>query len=120
MPGGGGSRIRPTKKTKNAFRPVPVRKSTFPVTRYTPLKDRVTPDFPPSVGVFCREEKRREIGLKGKGGVALEVPEASQEKFLPKMDRATQRCSSYARTKHATLCHYEPDARNSLHLQHKE
>ena len=75
------------------------------MSRYTPLKDRVAPVFPPSVavvfGVLCREGKRREIGW----GVALEVPEVSQEHFLPKTDRATRGCSSYTHTNRATLCH---------------
>ena len=76
------------------------------MSRYTPLKDRVPPVFPPPValvfGVFCREEKRREIGG---GGVALEVPEVSQENVLPKTDRATRGWSSYTHTNRGKLCH---------------
>ena len=76
------------------------------MSRYTPRKDRVAPVFPPLCRSCVRSvlERRTDVRLEG-GGVALEVPEASQENILPTTDRATRGCRSYTHTNRATLRH---------------
>ena len=59
----------------------------------TPPKDRFAPVFSPPRHSCARSvlERRKKIDVRLEGGgVALEVPEMSQENVLPKTDRATR------------------------------